>query len=146
MVYLGVALGLCVAVTLAWRLANYDAPATGPRRSLGGTSVPPQSETGVRQLLETGKKIEAIKLLRQIRHIGLKEAKDAVDEMERSGRLPPAAPGVPGRLPAAPIADAEVRRLVDSGDLIGAIRRYRELTGVGLVEAKAAVDRLAAGR
>jgi len=145
MVYLGVALGLCLAVALAWKIANYDAPAR-LRRSLAGASAPPPSETGVRQLLATGNKIEAIKLLRQIRHIGLKEAKDAVDEMERSGRLPPAVPGAPVPLPGAPAADAELSRLLDSGDLIGAIRRYRELTGCGLAEAKAAVDRLVAGR
>jgi ribosomal protein L7/L12 len=36
----------------------------------------------------------------------------------------------------------EVRRLKESGNLIGAIKAYREATGVGLKEAKDAVDRM----
>lgn len=36
--------------------------------------------------------------------------------------------------------DAEVRALIAAGDMIGAIKRYREVTGVGLVEAKRAVE------
>ena len=36
----------------------------------------------------------------------------------------------------------EVRALLASGDKLGAIRRLRVLTGVGLAEAKAAVDAL----
>jgi ribosomal protein L7/L12 len=39
-------------------------------------------------------------------------------------------------------ADAELLALVASGDKIRAIKRYRELTGTGLKEAKDAVERL----
>jgi ribosomal protein L7/L12 len=39
-------------------------------------------------------------------------------------------------------ADAEVRRLAQAGDKIGAIKKYRELTGVGLAEAKTQVELL----
>lgn len=46
------------------------------------------SEEGVRQLLAQGRKIEAIKLYRELHHVGLKEAKEAV---ERLPRTPPAA-------------------------------------------------------
>lgn len=42
--------------------------------------------------------------------------------------------------------EAEVRRLIAAGDLIAAIKQYRTLTGVGLKEAKEAVEALAAGR
>ena len=38
--------------------------------------------------------------------------------------------------------DPEVRRLAESGEKIAAIKRYREITGVGLKEAKDAVERL----
>ena len=60
----------------------------------GGPSTPndpPDAE--VRRLVETGHKIEAIKLVRQQTGLGLKEAKDQVDALARhlnAGR-PPAA-------------------------------------------------------
>ena len=39
----------------------------------------------------------------------------------------------------------EIRQLLASGNKIAAIKRYREETGVGLAEAKAAVESLEAG-
>lgn len=36
----------------------------------------------------------------------------------------------------------DVQALKQSGNVIGAIKRYREITGVGLAEAKAAVESL----
>jgi len=51
----------------------------------------------------------------------------------------------PPRAPAAPAAAAdlsEVYLLAQQGHKIQAIKRYRELTGVGLKEAKDFVDRL----
>ena len=39
----------------------------------------------------------------------------------------------------------EIRQLLASGDKIAAVKRYREETGVGLAEAKAAVESLEAG-
>lgn len=39
----------------------------------------------------------------------------------------------------------EIRQLLTSGNKIAAIKRYREQTGVGLAEAKAAVESLEAG-
>ncbi|MBZ0166816.1 MAG: ribosomal protein L7/L12 [Candidatus Omnitrophica bacterium] len=45
--------------------------------------------------------------------------------------------------PAAPLpADEEVRALMKEGRKIAAIKRYREIHGVGLAEAKAAVEDL----
>jgi hypothetical protein len=48
-------------------------------------------------------------------------------------------PAVGGELPP------EVRALVDDGELIHAIKRLREIEGIGLKEAKDAVDRYRAG-
>lgn len=45
-----------------------------------------------------------------------------------------------------PTLEAELRALVDRGDKISAINRYRASTGVGLAEAKQAVEDLVAGR
>jgi len=56
-------------------------------------------------------------------------------------------PGLPAAQEATPRASLdEVRRLAQNGNLIEAIRRYRELYGVGLKEAKDAVDALNAGK
>ncbi len=56
-------------------------------------------------------------------------------------------PGLPAAQEATPRASLdEVRQLAQNGNLIEAIRRYRELYGVGLKEAKDAVDALAAGK
>ena len=40
------------------------------------------------------------------------------------------------------LADPRIAELVGSGNKIGAIKLYRELTGVGLAEAKTAIDNL----
>ena len=56
-------------------------------------------------------------------------------------------PGLLAAQEATPRASLDkVRRLAQNGNLIEAIRRYRELYGVGLKEAKDAVDALAAGK
>ena len=145
MLYPLLVLGAIVVVALAWRVANLNSDNRGARSDSTPSSAIPRSEAGVRALLQAGRKIEAIKLLRLVRGVGLKEAKDMVDELERSGILSPPAPNAPPALAGAPDSDQEIHRLIAAGDLIGAIRRYRELTGAGLTEAKSAVDRLAAG-
>ncbi len=54
-------------------------------------------------------------------------------------------PGVQAQA-VAPADLAEVRRLAERGNIVEAIKRYRELYDVGLKEAKDAVESLAAGR
>jgi ribosomal protein L7/L12 len=59
------------------------------RLGVESAEVTPQEppETGaIREALLLGKKIEAIKLYRELYGVGLKEAKDAIDAMERSLR------------------------------------------------------------
>lgn len=53
----------------------------------------------------------------------------------------PPAPGLNATV-GGPTSDPQVLELIRNRDLIGAIKRYRELTGVGLSETKAAVDAL----
>ncbi len=91
--------------------------------------LPPE----IQQLLRNGQTLEAIKRLRELTGLGLKEAKDAVD----GGRLPTAAPR-----PAAqgPVGDA-VHQALQRGQLIEAIRLLREQQpGLGLKEAKDRVE------
>ncbi|WP_211243069.1 ribosomal protein L7/L12 [Sinimarinibacterium sp. CAU 1509] len=94
-------------------------------------------------LVASGNKIEAIKLLRKVRGLGLSEAKDAV---ERIASLADAQRELQPRVrvqqasPNSGLADAEVQRLIRAGQTLAAIKRVRDLTGCGLREAKRAVD------
>jgi large subunit ribosomal protein L7/L12 len=108
--------------------AEDDVDPTGPQ---------PQSLDGrVLALVTDGRKIEAIKLYRDITGAGLKEAKDAVEALERDGSLPAARKESAG-------ADADVLDLLRADQKIRAIKLYRDKTGVGLAEAKNAVEALA---
>jgi ribosomal protein L7/L12 len=92
-------------------------------------------------LVARGNKIEAIKRYRGLSGVGLKEAKDYVEAMPADGH-PPVLPraGAVSTVDAGSLA--EVHALALQGQKIEAIKRYRELTGVGLKEAKDYVDRL----
>jgi ribosomal protein L7/L12 len=90
----------------------------------------------VEALIRAGQKLEAIKRYRETTGVGLKEAKDAVEAMER-GETPPVANASP--------PSATVEELVQSGRMIEAIKRHRALTGLGLNEAKDAVEAMARG-
>ncbi len=115
-------------------------PLAGPPPSQVVASGP------VADLLREGKKLEAIKLLKEQTGVGLKEAKDAVEAMERGGvveALVAQAAGAPRRITSEmAIDDAELRRHLSGGRLIDAIKRYRELTGLGLKESKDAIESL----
>ena len=93
-----------------------------------------QLPADVRNALQQGNAIEAIKLLRQSTGLGLKEAKDAIDAhlLGRSTTITPAASMI--AFPPS-VVDALSR-----GNKIEAIKLLREHTGLGLKEAKDAVD------
>ncbi len=92
-------------------------------------------------LVTDGRKIEAIKLYRDLTGAGLKEAKDAVEALERDGSAP--APRSASAPRESSGADADVLDLLRAGQKIRAIKLYRDKTGVGLAEAKNAVEALA---
>ena len=94
----------------------------------------------VRELLQAGQKIEAVKRVRETLKLGLKESKDIVDDVQRGRTIP---------LNAAP-PDPEpgltrVHTLIAEGNKIEAIKEYRRLTGLGLKEAKDAVEAIEQG-
>ncbi len=92
----------------------------------------------IADLIREGRKIEAIKELREATGIGLKEAKDEIDRLERTLEGTSASTSSSGQdLPD------DVRALVASGKKIEAIKALRERTGMGLREAKEAVERVA---
>ncbi len=101
-------------------------------------------------LISTGRTIEAIKLYREATGVGLREAKDAVESMEESMRS-----GAPVSIPAtleqaaahhrSPIEEpGSLEAMIFAGQKIQAIKLYRESTGLGLKEAKDAVEAMEA--
>ena len=119
-----------------------------PSRAMPPSAMPslgPDADRDVRVLLASGQKIQAIKLVRELTGIGLKEAKDYVES------LPPASLELDvgsvnveasSASPATQEIEAEVGALLASGNKIAAIKRVRELTGMGLKAAKDFVDSL----
>jgi large subunit ribosomal protein L7/L12 len=107
------------------------------RSGTGATGRPGDDlESRVRALLEQGQKIEAIRVYREATGTGLAEAKDAVEALGRGGALSAEA-GTDRDF------EDELVALLQQGQKIQAIKRYRERTGVGLKEAKDAVEALA---
>lgn len=92
----------------------------------------------IRRLLSEGRKIEAIRRYREQTGADLAAAKAAVEALQRDE--PPAPPAED-----SPDA-AEIVALLQGGKKIEAIKLYRQRTGVGLKEAKDAVEALAADR
>jgi ribosomal protein L7/L12 len=108
-----------------------------PTDNVNASGAESQSLDGrVLALVTDGRKIEAIKLYRDMTGAGLKEAKDAVEALERDGSLP-----TPQKQSSG--ADVDVLDLLRAGQKIRAIKLYRDKTGVGLAEAKNAVEELA---
>lgn len=104
-------------------------------------SPPPQAredlERQVRSLLARGQKLEAIKLYAESTGVRLMEAKDAVEATELG-------PGTESPVETVSDIEAELLRLLRSGKKLDAIKLYRHRTGVQLLEAKQAVESLAA--
>ena len=96
----------------------------------------------VKQLVQNGKMLEAIKLYREITNVGLKEAKDAVEAIQRGE------PIQINNIVTSNIAGTtnqaeqmkDVVRLIKEGNKIEAIKKFRQIYGVGLKEAKDAID------
>jgi ribosomal protein L7/L12 len=105
-----------------------------------GTAQPDSDD--LLALTRAGRKIEAIKKYREQTGAGLKEAKDAIELLAATGRLPQA------EVAAAPATadefESRLLELLRAGEKIEAIKQYRQQTGVGLKDAKEAVESLAA--
>ena len=103
-----------------WRLRPEDLVATG-------------ASERVAALVAQGHTIEAIKAYRDEVGVGLRAAKTAVDGLRSRART---------RQLMAAGASERVASLLVAGKSIGAIKTYRQETGVGLRQAKSFVDRL----
>lgn len=88
--------------------------------------------------LQRGNTIEAIKLLRAATGVGLREAKERVDAHLRG--IP--SPMEEAEFPAPSALPSSVTEALQRGNKFEAIKRLREQTGLGLKEAKEAVEAL----
>ncbi|HEV7998963.1 MAG TPA: ribosomal protein L7/L12 [Planctomycetaceae bacterium] len=127
----------------AARCAECQAELFASPADVDSTDTQPQSLDGrVLALVTDGRKIEAIKLYRDLTGAGLREAKEAVEALERDGSAPaPRSASAPRQESCG--ADADVLDLLGAEQKIRAIKLYRDKTGVGLAEAKNAVEALA---
>jgi ribosomal protein L7/L12 len=105
--------------------------------------IVPQDEAGVRSLIAQGETIAAIKLARKITGLDLKASKELIDSLRGRGDLAfPSRTPVPTERLLTAARDHQIRASLAGGDTIAAIKRWRELTGQSLVEAKTAVEQL----
>jgi ribosomal protein L7/L12 len=97
----------------------------------------------VRRLIQAGQKINAIKAYRLATGAGLKEAKVAVERMAAGTNVP--LPQERSAKTGPGLVDPEkLQGLIRDGRKIEAIKYIRQQRGVGLKEAKEAVDWLEA--
>ncbi len=111
-------------------------------------SLKPEVETEILNLLRGGRKIEAIKLIRKLSGLGLKEAKDLAESLEARGEerpLPHADAAAADKAGSRSDEPSSVTAALRRGDKIEAIREYRAVRKVGLKEAKEAVERMQRG-
>jgi hypothetical protein len=113
-----------------------------PDTSLGWRSpgLPPaisaDLQNRVRELLAAGKKIQAIKIIREETGLGLKEAKGVADSLAAGRPVPDAT------TPSRPDLASRVRELKAAGRMEQAVFLVRGETGMGQQEAEAFINAL----
>jgi ribosomal protein L7/L12 len=110
------------------------------REGGSGSTVPgltPEFAAELQSLLRDGQKIVAIARFREVTGLGLRESKEAVEALE-AGR------GLPTANIDARVDEAKITAILREQGLIQAIKEYRTATGLGLKEAKDAVDAIVA--
>lgn len=88
------------------------------------------------RLLSAGQHVQAVAAYRRRTGVDLDSAKQAIDELERDREFDVA--------PADANLEWEVIAYLERGEKIGAIKFYRDRTGLGLKEAKDAVEAIEA--
>jgi ribosomal protein L7/L12 len=114
---------------IEYLIANPDAVSEKKKRAAYDTM-----DAGIRDMIQEGRIDEAIEVYQKFAGVDEYTAMDAVAEIEHELRQGTGVEGVD--------IDDRVRRLVDEGKKIEAIKLYREMTGLGLKEAKDAVEQL----
>lgn len=115
-------------------------PATASVLEAANEAAPIEAQ--VKALIAQGRKIEAIKLMRETNGMTLSAAKDSVEAIEQHGRSTLGEMGMMSTVRLTQQLSREVHELVASGQKVEAIRLVRDQTGLGLKEAKELVARL----
>lgn len=97
-------------------------------------------DEAIQNAIRAGNKIEAIKLYKEKTGLGLAEAKENIEAMMR-GDTPAWGVGA-----TSVDHDTLIQNAIRAGQKIEAIKLYREKTGLGLKEAKDAIDAMSSGR
>ncbi|PKO16915.1 MAG: hypothetical protein CVU39_06765 [Chloroflexi bacterium HGW-Chloroflexi-10] len=99
-------------------------------------------------IAQSGNKLEAIKRFRELTGSGLKEAKDAVEALMEGKpvTLTGSSAAQPSSYGSSTNQIENIIVLARSGNKLEAIKRYRELTGLGLKESKDSVEALVEGK
>lgn len=129
-------------VLVPWATKGMRPKAPQPTASVAPRALSPAESAEIDALVAGDRKIAAIKRLRELQSLGLQEAKDAIDAWVPGTTWTPAAAAsasAPGDA-LTPAARAEITALIADDEKIRAIKRYREETGVGLKQAKDAVE------
>jgi ribosomal protein L7/L12 len=87
-------------------------------------------------LVRAGRKQDAVRAWRETASVARRDVKPTGEKKELRAR-PPSSPGV---VPLRMVTDGDIQVHIRTGNLIDAIKLYREKTGVGLREAKTAVE------
>lgn len=143
-------LGLLVVLALSlWSKRETRLPARTSHRALTDSSTMPEplrAETV--QLLADGRKIEAIKRVRETTGWDLKRAKEVVEHIQHSMVVGPQDSVSQSRdgPEAGAGLDGEIRRLLADRKRIEAVKLVRDRTGWGLEQSKGYVERIGAVR
>ena len=153
-VWILVALGVLFTIIGVVVERSRRARAAAPGAPRPGNDVPPDlaslDETAFRsrliQEIDAGRTITAIKWVRARTGLGLKEAKEVVDALI-AGDVGATLERRIDEVRGLDEADFHARLLVElgAGRKLEAIRLYRERTGLGLAEAKDAIEALERG-
>jgi len=104
-------------------------------------SLSPDQVQKIHEYIHNQQLIHAIKLYREVTGVGLAEAKEAIEAMARGEAVKPPS----GRMDYDnPILEAKIQSLLANRQKIEAVKIYREEYGIGLKEAKDAVDKIEA--
>lgn len=98
---------------------------------------PAPSVEELKVLARSGRKLEAIRLIRNSTGQSITEARSAVEQLGLRGPQPMRKQGLILR----EVRDTDIEWQIRTGHLLNAIQLYREKNGVGLQEARTAVER-----
>ncbi|SDE86169.1 Ribosomal protein L7/L12 C-terminal domain-containing protein [Mucilaginibacter pineti] len=101
-------------------------------------TISKEIEQQIELLLSQNRKLEAVKLVVDTTHCGLKDAKEFVDNFKSEGFFDSTKPASKRDI------DSELLKLLADGNKLSAVKLYKEATGLGLAESKDYVENLQA--